>query len=1085
MTDHSGADNSDVVRPLSGLSGVRLALAFVARICVIVTISCLKVVQEQLSVVIFKKKLANRACFLQSQPSGFSDFRRASELLSHHRSCDSFEKHFGLMHFIQCWRTEIGRSALHSFSPLFILVVCGSLLTFCITGEVNAQVPSQSGLSRPDVSKDPIDRGASNPSRPQSRTKSTDKSQIRQTSFIENDDEIPDKNPFQLDEPLVDVIIEGNQTIIDSEIAKHIKTRPGRPATQKQIKDDVDALVRTRWFASVEPTLRPTDEGMVLVFRVLERPIVRRVEYKGLRKMKQKVFDSLTQLKPGSPFDISANRECARRIEEHYHEKGFAYATVELEKGNDRDDREVVFLIHEGPKVHVTSVKFDGNKEFIDGILVTKTRTKTRILWLFGGKYDPSTIRDDIEGVKQYYHSLGYFDVDIKEHLKHSNDRSKIEIHYEVSEGIRYKIRNIELDGNQVLTEDEIRDMMKVNGDTFYNAHDLQKDVDAIRTKYGTQGRLKCQVDAVPRFTEDPGIVDIVYRINEDQVYRIRKINVHIQGDHPHTQTKLVRNISPIQPGDLADPKKINQLKHKLSGSGYFSAGQDNGVRVEAKDIDTDSWIAKAQYGSVRSQSADGAKPTPTTLYKRTVKQPEPPRVFAPQAATPNGLMGLYGWVGSEASREESRDPFVSVTPHFDNIARPVIVADNPPKQVVDDGLSPVTPIFRAQSMDPLRPPASFGFDAGPEVDPYGKALANPEPPPAFTDLDLTVGEGQTGKLMFGVGVNSNAGLVGNIVLSEQNFDILNPPTSWNDIVAGKAWRGAGQKFKIEAQPGTQVSRYLIDWQNPYFMDTDYNLGVSGFYFLRYYRNWYEERVGGRVRVGRQVTQHWSANVALRLEDVDIYNPTTPSPQSLTNVLGYTLLSTVRGSVIHDTRDAAFNSGQGHYFELSYEQAFGQFNYPRVEAEARQYFTTYRRVDGQGKHTVSVRGNVGWSGSDTPIYEHFFAGGFQNFRGFSFRGVSPVDSNVYVGGNFMALGSLEYMLPVTANEMVKMVGFTDFGTINNGISLDNFRLSVGTGFRLSIPMMGPVPIAIDFAVPILQQSTDIKQVVSFYVGVNR
>ena len=420
---------------------------------------------------------------------------------------------------------------------------------------VSAQAPGFSGFGAPDTSVDgkPARRSELPPNRRESTgSRSTSKALkggIRPISYENEPEEAQPKTPFQIDEPIAKVMIEGNSTIPDSEIAKHIKTRPSRPATQKQIKDDVDSLMRTRWFVSVEPKLRPSDEGLALVFRVIERPIVRRVEYKGLKKVKQKTFDAMTQLKPGSPFDISSNRECARRIEEYYHEKGFAFATVELEKGNDRDDREVVFLIHEGPKVHVTSVKFDGNQQFIDGILKTKTRTKTRILWLFGGKYDPSTIKDDKEGVKQYYHSLGYFDVAIEERLKFSEDKANLEIHYEIDEGQRYKIRNIEIAGNNVLSEEELRDMMKVNGGIHYNARDINKDVEVIKSKYGEQGRLFCRVDAVPKWTEEEGIVDLEYKIEEDKVYRVRNINVKILGDHPHTRTiwcGISRHCNPV-----------------------------------------------------------------------------------------------------------------------------------------------------------------------------------------------------------------------------------------------------------------------------------------------------------------------------------------------------------------------------------------------------------------------------------------------------------------------------------------------------------------------------------------------------------
>jgi outer membrane protein insertion porin family len=985
--------------------------------------------------------------------------------------------------------------ALVRQSQIVVLLIIPVLGLLSSTSNLEAQSSRPAGLNRPDSDSDtsidlPTPKRTSNSAASRKDRSATivpsesGSSQIRRTSAYESPDEIPE-NPFHLDEPVVDVVIEGNSTIPDPEIAKNIKTRPGRPVTQKQIKEDVDALVRTRWFATVEPTLRRTDEGVVLVFRVLERPIVRRVEYKGLKKGKQKIFDAMTQLKPGSPFDVSSNRECARRIEEYYHEKGFAFATVELEKGNDRDDREVVFVINEGPKVHVTSVKFDGNKEFYDGILKTKTRTKTRILWLFGGKYDPVSYKDDIEGVKQYYHSLGYFDVDIKHKLKFSEDRSKVEILYTVNEGIRYKIRNIELAGNNIMTEDEIRDMMKVNEGIHYNARDINKDVDAIKTKYGEQGRLFCRVDAVPRWTEEEGIVDIVYKIEEDKVYRIRNMNVHILGDHPHTRTNLVRNTSPVHPGDLADPKKIQAMKRRLEGSQYFETGPEGGIRIETTAVKSDSWVDKRDYDNiVRSQSKDSKSRSDTRSPSAGARKQTTARPM------PDGMLGPQSSVGTKASREESRDPFVSVASRFDSVAQSVPLAAETEHVAVDDGLSPITPIFRAQSKDPLQPPANFAFDNSPQGDPFGNAIRNPDPDdwtkvPEFVDVDTYLSEARTGRLMFGVGVNSDAGLIGNIVLSEQNFDILRPPTSWSDITNGTAWRGGGQKFKIEAMPGTQVSRYLVDWQDPYFLDSNFNLGVSGFYFTRYYRNWYENRLGGRIRLGRQLTQRWSTALALRLEDVDVYNPYQPTPPLLEESVGTNFLSTVRASLMHDTRDAAFGSTSGHYIELGYEQAFGQYNFPRLEVEARQYFTTYQRVDGQGKHTLMVRGQANWSGSDTPIFERFFAGGFQTFRGFAFRGVSPVQGGVYTGGNFMVLGGAEYMLPVTANEMVKVVGFTDFGTVNDDVSLSNFRVAVGGGLRIVVPAMGPVPIALDLAVPLTKEQTDIQQVFAFYIGVNR
>ena len=64
---------------------------------------------------------------------------------------------------------------------------------------------------------------------------------------------------------------------------------------------------------------------------------------------------------------------------------------------------------------------------------------------------------------------------------------------------------------------------------------------------------------------------------------------------------------------------------------------------------------------------------------------------------------------------------------------------------------------------------------------------------------------------VIGFGVNSDAGVVGNVVVDERNFDWTRIPTSWEDVRSGAALRGAGQRFRIDASPGS--SR---DWR-PWF----------------------------------------------------------------------------------------------------------------------------------------------------------------------------------------------------------------------------------------------------------------------------
>ncbi|MCY2963852.1 MAG: BamA/TamA family outer membrane protein, partial [Planctomycetota bacterium] len=808
----------------------------------------------------------------------------------------------------------------------------------------------------------------------------------------------------EIDGPLADVIIEGNRTIAEEEITKRIKTRPGREPNAEQVKDDVKALYATRWFFRIENEVRQTPEGPVLVFKVIERPIVKNVEYKGVegnwvpgsKKREQKHLADLTGLKTGSGFDVGTNQEAARRIESYYQEKGYVYAKVTLEEGDQPEDRNVVFAVKKGPKVHVDKVTFSGNTFFDSGTLTTQLRTKKRILWLFGGKYDPATLPEDIAALKAYYHSVGYFDVKLKQEISQSEDRSSVMIEYQITEGKRYRVNRIRFEGNRVIPDEKLGEGMKLKEQEYFNERFLTADVEKMTKQYDELGRIFATINPTPTFSEAEGTLDLVFSVDEDRPWRVGRINVHIQGDHPHTKETVVRNRLTMRTGDLASRTAIKRSEQRLAGSQVFAGAQpgspDRPQIVVAPA--SGSKERKPKVNLARGQAADEQDETAERERRR-------PSATETRRAAPN----------------RSRDGASRSTSLFQDLASTRVSL--PP--LFEIGQNDEVTMLRGQSPD-YDPGLPFG-DESPLGGNDGLPF-EPETPPDYLDYDVFAKDTQTGRLNIGVAVNSNQGLVGTFVLEENNFDLFRPPESFADLVSGNAFRGGSQQFRLEAVPGTQLSRYLVSWRDPYFLDQNFSLGTSAFYYQRYFPNWNERRVGGRISVGRQITQEWSATVALRLEGVNISNPSYPTPQVLQEALGTSFLSTVRGSVVHDTRDSPFLAGSGHYLEFAYEQGFGEWVYPRLEAEAKQYFTLYERPTGGHRQILALTGNLSWAGDATPIFERFYAGGFQSFRGFAFYGVTPRENGVRTGGLWQALGSAEYLLPITADDMIQVVGFT-------------------------------------------------------------
>jgi outer membrane protein insertion porin family len=262
-------------------------------------------------------------------------------------------------------------------------------------------------------------------------------------------------------------------------------------------------------------------------------------------------------------------------------------------------------------------------------------------------------------------------------------------------------------------------------------------------------------------------------------------------------------------------------------------------------------------------------------------------------------------------------------------------------------------------------------------------------------------------------------------------------------------------------------------------------MGLSAFYFNRFYRDWAEQRVGGRVSAGYQLSPDLSATIALRAEDIRIYQPRILGVPDLDAVLGHTQIYSIMPTIKHDTRDNTFLATQGHYIEASFEYATGSFQFPRFTTNVRRHFLLHERPDGSGRHVLSLYNQFGIEGNNTPIYERFYAGGFSTLRGFQFRGASPMINTVEVGGNFETISSVEYMFPITADDMLRGVTFVDFGTVEPRMDLHNFRVAPGVGLRVTIPALGPAPIALDLAFPVASAPTDLKQIFSFFVGFGR
>jgi outer membrane protein insertion porin family len=331
---------------------------------------------------------------------------------------------------------------------------------------------------------------------------------------------------------------------------------------------------------------------------------------------------------------------------------------------------------------------------------------------------------------------------------------------------------------------------------------------------------------------------------------------------------------------------------------------------------------------------------------------------------------------------------------------------------------------------------------------------------PGRKDLTILVQEKRTGSLSFGGGFSTIDKLVGFAELTQGNFDLLNWP----------AFTGAGQKFRLRIQYGTQRKDFILTLTEPYFLDR--RLSLSGQLFFNeanYLSAEYDQRnYGFSIEARKPINAYMYATLGYRLQDVDIFNVDPSASEVIQQAKGSTVESEIFTSLVFDRRDNPLLTRRGQRVTLSPYVAGGFLGGDTQiygwDLEGSQYFPfwwdTILLINGEVA-TVDT-----WGGGDiVPIFDRLYLGGSNNLRGFPFREVGPQDHNGEpIGGQSMARATVEYTFPI----IVKARGaiFYDTGFNNSdawSFGFNHIASDIGIGIRLDLPIG---PLRLDYGWPL-------------------
>lgn len=340
-------------------------------------------------------------------------------------------------------------------------------------------------------------------------------------------------------------------------------------------------------------------------------------------------------------------------------------------------------------------------------------------------------------------------------------------------------------------------------------------------------------------------------------------------------------------------------------------------------------------------------------------------------------------------------------------------------------------------------------------------------------NLDIRVKEKQTGTFSIGAGFSSVENFILTASISKDNF----------------MGYGVSGRFSLELSSRRQL--FLLSFEDPYFLDTDWIFSVAGFRTINGFEDFDRRSFGGNVGLGRRVFENSTIRVGYEIEDIDTENFRTTVPEPFEdNLSGLTSATSL--TLLRDTRNNRLFPTKGTFASVSNEFAGlgGDNNYYRVIGNARFYKRLFWKVIFKQNFTIGYIESL--NNDPVPLFERFFTGGINSLRGFELRSVGPKvrvldsasggDEEFIVGGNKLLLLNSEIEVPVYEPAGLKLVIFYDTGNAyaeEEAYSLNNLRHDYGFGMRWNSPFG---PMRFEWGFPIDKREGEDSVVFHFTIG---
>ncbi len=736
----------------------------------------------------------------------------------------------------------------------------------------------------------------------------------------------------------------------------------------------------------------------------------------------------------------------------------------------------------QGETYSVHSVEIDGNRRIDTGAVRSQLAS-------LPGRVTAAQLSED---VKTLYNS-GYFD-QVQVGIVPRGDGSVI-VRFTVVE--KPIARKIFIKGNDEVSEDDLSEVLKLEGRRFVDRSKLQALARKATAYYQTQGYYDASLEYSTAPVGDDE-VDVTFTVTEGKLYRVREV--------------VLQGVTDLNEDEMREG--LQTQRYKWWSSWLFGTGKVSEEMTEADKQILRQYLLDHGHveGNVGEASIDKRDDGLYVVFDISEgKQFKIGKIEASGDLVDNSkektLEGLKSEEGEIFSASKVRADIFTITDRFGDEG--YAFANVVPDSAINQAAGTVDLNFASTKGNPvkigkitisgnektydnvirreMRIEEQHRYNGSKikrsqkllerqgifeEVNITNKATSDP----SVVDLDVNVKEGTTGSFTAGAGYSTANGALFNTKISENNVF------------------GTGNKVNLNLDFGSQISNQVLSFDNPRVNDSFVSAGADLLRTTRQYQDFNRELEGASTTVGypaELIFGKWAEDMSLTLKyellRVNIRDVDSEAAQLVKDSRGQSTSSAFTPALTRNTINNPTNPTTGSRQNLSMEVAGagGDQDFWLFEAKNAWYYPLMQGDFGDLTFANRTSFGYGQSMNDNPfpLFRRFFPGGLNSVRGYANRTLGPTDINGQeYGGSKQLVNNVEVIFPLVNSAGLRGVVFYDVGQAyddNQAIEVHDLRQAVGYGIRWNSPM-GPIRFEIGY--PIARQPGEASQQTMFSFG---